>query len=85
MLLKDSVIKIPIACVVTPPLHTFVEGEASFGSYSTVVESTQSVNMVAERETKPERAALHPVSAAGAPQPEVTGIFGTGDLGRSLG
>lgn len=38
-----------------------------------------------EREMKPESVALHPVGAAGAPQPEVMGIFGTGDLGRSLG
>lgn len=46
-----------------------------------VLGTTQSVNM-GERERKPESVALHPV---GAPQLEVMGIFGTGDLGRSLG
>lgn len=68
-----------------------MEGEASFGSYSTVVysrellETTQSVMMGVTREMKPESVAMHPVGAAGSPQPKVMGIFGTGDLGRSLG
>lgn len=39
--------------------------------------------MGVERDVKPESVALHPVGAMGAP--EVMGIFGTGDLGRSLG
>lgn len=38
--------------------------------------------MGVERDLKPESVALH---LAGAPEPEVMGIFGTGDLGRSLG
>lgn len=50
-----------------------------------LLETTQSVNMGEERELKLESVALHPVGAADAPQPEVMGIFGTGDLGRSLG
>lgn len=50
-----------------------------------LLETTQSVNMGEERELKSESVALHPVGAAGALQPEVMGIFGTGDLGRSLG
>lgn len=65
-----------------------MEGEASYGSYSTHVYSsellgnTQSVKMPDEREMKTESLALRP---AGASEPEVMGIFGTGDLGRSLG
>lgn len=65
-----------------------MEGEASFGSYSTAVysrellETIQLVNMGVERERKPEIMALRPERA---PQPEVMGIFGTGDLGRSVG
>lgn len=65
-----------------------MEGEASFGSYSTVVYgrellfTTQSVNMAVERGMKPESVALHLLRD---PQPEAMGIFGTGDLGRSLG
>uniref|UniRef100_A0A674N598 STEAP family member 4 n=1 Tax=Takifugu rubripes TaxID=31033 RepID=A0A674N598_TAKRU len=39
--------------------------------------------MGVESDVKPDSVALHPVGAAGAP--EVMGIFGTGDLGRSLG
>lgn len=65
-----------------------MEGEASFGSYSTVVFgsellfTTQLVNMAEERGRKTESVALHPLRD---PQPEAMGIFGTGDLGRSLG
>lgn len=68
-----------------------MEGLAPFESYSTVVyspkllETKQSVNMAVKREMKPESVALHPVGAAGALQLEVTGIFGTRDLCRSLG
>ncbi|TNN02534.1 hypothetical protein fugu_010021 [Takifugu bimaculatus] len=39
--------------------------------------------MGVESDVKPDSVALHPVGATGAP--EVMGIFGTGDLGRSLG
>lgn len=39
--------------------------------------------MGVKRDVKPDSVALHPVGATGAP--EVMGIFGTGDLGRSLG
>ncbi|KAJ4930736.1 hypothetical protein JOQ06_025044 [Pogonophryne albipinna] len=34
---------------------------------------------------KPESVSLHPLGAAAAPVPEMLCIFGTGDLGRSLG
>ncbi|XP_068614300.1 metalloreductase STEAP4-like [Brachionichthys hirsutus] len=36
-------------------------------------------------EVKPEGMSLHPLAAAAAPAPEILCIFGTGDLGRSLG
>lgn len=60
-------------------------------SYSTAVYRhgtltilTQSVNMK-EGEMKSENVSLRPVGAAAAPFPEMLCIFGTGDLGRSLG
>lgn len=36
-------------------------------------------------EVKPESVSLYPASAAATPEQEVVCIFGTGDLGRSLG
>lgn len=46
---------------------------------------TQSVIMKAENERRVEGASLKPLGAAAAPEPELLCIFGTGDLGRSLG
>lgn len=55
----------------------------------TVTKQTQSVNMTEANGTpemmKPESVSLHPLGAAAAPAPEMLCIFGTGDLGRSLG
>lgn len=41
--------------------------------------------MKEEGEMKPENVSLRPIGAAAAPFPETLCIFGTGDLGRSLG
>ncbi|XP_073341469.1 metalloreductase STEAP4 [Pagrus major] len=41
--------------------------------------------MTGPSEMRPESVSLHPVGTAAAPVPELLCIFGTGDLGRSLG
>uniref|UniRef100_A0A8C4ENP5 STEAP family member 4 n=1 Tax=Dicentrarchus labrax TaxID=13489 RepID=A0A8C4ENP5_DICLA len=43
------------------------------------------MTVVMSEEMKPESVSLHPVGTAAAPVPELLCIFGTGDLGRSLG
>lgn len=45
----------------------------------------QTVNMRVEAEMELKNVVLHPLGSAAAPVPELLCIFGTGDLGRSLG
>lgn len=76
-------------------MYTWVRNQSAGGrgwSYSTVVYRqgtltilTQSVNMKEEGEMKSENVSLRPAGAAAAPFLETLCIFGTGDLGRSLG
>lgn len=76
-------------------MYTWVRNQSPGGrgrSYSTAVYRqgtltilTQYVSVKEEGEMKSENVSLRPVGAAAAPFPETLCIFGTGDLGRSLG